>query len=205
MTPDDVDWDHLFGELGVRWFHTGGILTALSNSTFRTAKIAMETARRHGTAVSYDANYRPSLWRSAGGSEAHRRMTDQLLPYIDVLFGTEPDTDVDTSTPSIVARTERIVRSASVHDWSGTAWSTATGMVAGTRHTELQVFDRIGSGDAFAAGVIHGLLTERPLAHALELGIAHGALVMTTPGDTSSMSIAEVEHLASAGADDIAR
>ena len=207
MTPDDVDWEHLFGTLGVRWFHTGGIFAGLSPSTFRTAQVAIETARRHGTAVSYDVNYRPSLWRAAGGQEAHRRLTTDLVDQVDVLFGVdiasfdqEVEHFVDASSAlAIVATTRRTVTSASLHDWTGTAWSAASGRLDGTVHRQLHVLDRVGSGDAFAAGVVHGVLTSRTLAESLNLGIAHGALVMTTPGDTSSVDVHDVDALALGG------
>jgi 2-dehydro-3-deoxygluconokinase len=204
LSPDDVDWEHLFGDLGVRWFHTGGIFAGLSPSTFRTAQVAIETARRHRTVVSYDVNYRPSLWSASGGPEAHRRLTTELIDGVDVLFGIDAgsfDDEVErlgaaSSALSVVATTQRTVKSASVQDWTGTAWSRQDGRLEGAIHRELDVLDRVGSGDAFAAGVIHGLLTGRTLADSLDLGIAHGALVMTTPGDTSSADAHDVEHLA---------
>jgi 2-dehydro-3-deoxygluconokinase len=207
MTPDDVDWEHLFGDLGVRWFHTGGIFAGLSPSTFQTAQVAIEAARRHGTVVSYDVNYRPSLWRAAGGLEAHRRLTTQLVGDVDVLFGVEPeafDDEVEhfraaSAALSVVATTRRTVDSASVQDWTGTAWSSEGGRLEGAVHHRLQVLDRVGSGDAFAAGVVHGLLTGGTLADSLDLGIAHGALVMTTPGDTSSADAEDVRDLAAGG------
>jgi len=207
MSPDDVDWDHLFGDLGARWFHTGGIFAGLSPTTFHTAQVAIEAARRHGTVVSYDVNYRPSLWRAAGGPEAHRRLTTELVGHVDVLFGVEADSfddDVErfrtaSSALSVVSTTRRTVRSASVQDWTGIAWSSETGRLDGTMHERLQVLDRVGSGDAFAAGVIHGALTGQSLGESLELGIAHGALVMTTPGDTSSADATDVDDLALGG------
>jgi 2-dehydro-3-deoxygluconokinase len=204
MAPDDVDWDHLFGELGARWFHTGGIFAGLSPSTYSTVRVAIDAARRHGTIVSYDANYRASLWRASGGPEAHRQLTTELVDRVDVLFGVDATTFDDevehfsgtSSALSVVAAPRRTVRSASVHDWTGVAWSNETGRLDGTLHEQLQVLDRVGSGDAFATGVIHGALTETPLAESLELGIAHGALVMTTTGDTSSADAIEVRDLA---------
>ncbi len=207
LTPDDVDWEHLFGDLGARWFHTGGIFSGLSPSTFRTAQVAIETARRHGTIVSYDANYRPSLWRAAGGPDAHRQLTTDLVRGVDVLFGVDAehfDAEVErfvAASPalSVVATTRRNVISASVQDWTGTAWSRDGGRIDGAVHERIDVLDRVGSGDGFAAGIIHGLMTDEPLANALDLGIAHGALVMTTPGDTSSAGADEVRTLASGG------
>ena len=191
----------------MRWFHTGGIFAGLSASTFEVAREAMRSAHRHGTIVSYDVNYRPSLWRAAGGIEAHERMTDELLAEVDVLFGVSA-VDFDDSVArlasefagiSVVATTRRAVRSASVNDWGGVGWSRGTGTVLGTEYAGLEILDRVGGGDGFASGVIHGLLDGRPLAHALELGIAHGALVMTTPGDTSAVDRSDVERLASGG------
>ncbi len=203
LQPDDVDWDHLFGDLGVRWLHTGGIFAGLSESTFEVARTAMNAARRHGTCVSYDINYRPSLWRAKGGSDALGRMTDELLGDVDVLLGVEAD-DIDTTVDrlaselaelSVVATTRRVVHSASVHDWGAVAWSRTDGTIEGSAYPALQILDRVGGGDGFASGLIYGLLDGRPLRDALELGIAHGALVMTTPGDTSSVDLADVERL----------
>ena len=200
LAPDEVDWEHLFGELGVRWFHTGGIFAGLSESTLRTTRRAIEVARAHGTIVSYDVNYRPSLWRNAGGRAAHEQVTAELVDGIDVLLGIDAGTFEDTVTrldgPSIIATTMRAVHSASVHDWSGIAWSRSDGIVRGSTHDGLAILDRIGGGDGFASGLVHGLMTGRSAAESLELGIAHGALVMTTPGDTSSFDVADVERLA---------
>ena len=212
LEPHDVDWERLFGEMGARWLHTGGIFTGLSDSTLATARAAIEVARRHGTIVSYDVNYRPSLWRAAGGADAHRRLTDEIVSVVDVLFGVDPDTiddwtstvRPDTPGPTIVATTRRFVHSASVHDWGGVA-ATPDGVTEGSRLERLAVLDRVGSGDAFASGVIHALLDGRPISDALEYGIAHGALVMTTTGDTSSATLAEVEHLVTQGSAEIRR
>lgn len=207
LAPDDVDWEHLFGDLGVRWFHTGGIFAGLSPSTFRTAQVAIEVARRHGTIVSYDVNYRPSLWRATGGPDAHRRLTHELVDGVDVLFGVDAtsfDDEVErfasaSSALSVVATTRRSVISASVQDWTGIGWSREGGRVDGAEYEQLDVLDRVGSGDAFAAGVIHGMFTGRALTESLNLGIAHGALAMTTPGDTSSADAGEVRALATGG------
>ncbi len=204
---DDVDWDHLFGDLGVRWFHTGGIFAGLSESTFEVATVAMETARRHGCIVSYDINYRPSLWKAAGGAEAAQRLTSRLLRNVDVLLGVDSSAFAETTDRlaaehpnlSIVATTGRLVHSASVNDWWGVGWSRSGGTTYGTRHARLEILDRVGGGDGFASGLIYGLLDGRSLVDAVELGIAHGALVMTTPGDTSSVDLDDVERLASGG------
>ena len=206
LEPHEVDWDHLFGELGVRWLHTGGIFTGLSDSTLATARAAIASARRHGTVVSYDVNYRPSLWRASGGPDAHRRITGELVGDVDVLLGVESLEDAvarfgDTpAAPAVIATTRRRVHSASLHDWSGSAWSAAAGTIDGATYEQLAMLDRVGGGDGFAAGLVHGLLEGHELDVALALGIAHGALVMTTPGDTSSVDLGDVERLAS-GAD----
>lgn len=207
MEPEDVDWDRLFGEEGVRWFHTGGIFAGLSDTTFDTARHAIASARRHGTVVSYDVNYRPSLWRISGGPDAHRRLTGELVDGVDVLFGVETGRFAElveklsdeSRSLRIIAGTRRRVRSASVHDWSALGWSRTDGEISTDSFDGLQIFDRVGGGDGFASGVIHALLERRTLPDALRLGLAHGALVMTTPGDTSSADLAEVERLASGG------
>ncbi len=213
LRPDDVDWDHLFGALGVRWLHTGGIFAGLSGSTGDVALTAMASARRHGTIVSYDVNYRPSLWAQRGGSEAADLATGKLLDHVDVLFGVadasfeERCAQLSSDHPNlvVVAATHRVVHSASVNDWGATVWSSEEGTHRGRGHMGLQVLDRVGSGDGFAAGVIFGLLDGRPVAEALDLGIAHGALVMTTAGDTSSATLAEVERLAHGGESSVDR
>lgn len=213
LTTGDVDWDHLFGTLGVRWFHTGGIFAGLSESTRQVALAAVAAARRHGTVVSYDVNYRPSLWSASGGAAAAERLTEEMVGSVDVLFGTDParvDETVGAPSaenrgPRVVAAPRRVVHSASRNDWGGTCWSRSGGTIEGTLHRDLAVLDRVGGGDGFAAGVVFGLLEGADLADALELGIAHGALVMTTPGDTSSVDVAEVRRVAGGGDASIAR
>jgi 2-dehydro-3-deoxygluconokinase len=207
LMPDEVDWDHLFGDLGVRWFHTGGIFAGLSESTLEVTGGAMAAARRYGTIVSYDINYRPSLWASAGGPEAAERLTSELVDFVDVLFGVGTEGFEETvgrlgpahPSLSVIASPRRVVHSASVNDWGGTGWSRSSGITEGRRYPKLAVLDRVGGGDGFAAGVVYGLLGGGTLQDALELGIAHGALVMTTPGDTSSVDLADVRRLASGG------
>lgn len=213
LTTDDVDWNHLFGDLGVRWFHTGGIFAGLSESTLEVARAAMSAARHHGTIVSYDINYRPSLWRAAGGPDAAWRVTNSLLADVDVLFGVDGQSfpqrvaELTDDHPglSVIAASRREVHSASLNGWGGTLWERREGIIEGTHHEHLAILDRIGGGDGFAAGVIHGLLDGRSAAEALELGIAHGALVMTTPGDTSMVQLADVERLAAGGDASVAR
>ena len=224
LGPDDVDFDHVFGTLGVRWLHTGGIYAALSETSAATARAALEAAKRHGTLVSYDLNYRPSLWKAIGGQGRAQEVNRELARYVDVMIGNEEDftaalgfevEGVDehlTDLPiegfarmieraaseypnfQVVATTLRGVRSASVNDWSAIAWSPATGLLRAAERT-LEIFDRVGGGDSFASGFIYGLMELGDAALAVEYGAAHGALAMTTPGDTTMASLAEVEKV----------
>ncbi len=210
LRPDDVDWDHLFGDLGVRWFHTGGIFAGLSQSTLEVVQNALSAARRHGTVTSYDINYRPSLWDAAGGAAAANRVTDELVEQVDVLFGVPFDSVADSTTsstsgPQVVATTERHVLSASRHDWQGFVWSAGSGLTKSRKYEAVDVLDRVGSGDAFAAGVIYGLLAGLQLSEVVDLGAAHGALVMTTPGDTSMASLRDVRRLVAGGTPSVRR
>ncbi|GEC06087.1 2-dehydro-3-deoxygluconokinase [Streptomyces spinoverrucosus] len=225
LRKGDVDWDTVFSA-GVRWFHTGGIFAGLSDTTVGVADEAMAAARRHGVTVSYDPNYRPSLWAGRGGADAAREVDLRLARHADVvvgalgLAGTHPGqtrighdevpgalAEVAVLLPEakVLATTLRDVPSAGVNDWSSAAWSTETGFVTGPRMPGLQVLDRIGSGDAFAAGLIHGLLTDAGLERALAYGTAHGALTMTTPGDVSMATLAEVEALIAGGSAHVRR
>jgi 2-dehydro-3-deoxygluconokinase len=229
MTPQDVDWERLFGELGSRWFHTGGIFAALSESSARTVIEAVKTARRHGTVVSYDLNYRPSLWKDRGGLEKAQEVNREIAPYIDVMIGNEEDFtaclgfEVPGGDPglgrveaeafgamigevarvypnlAVIATTLRVVRSATSNDWGAIAWSRESGLVRATERPGLEILDRVGGGDSFASGLIGGLLDGEDLATAVEYGAAHGALAMTTPGDTSMATRAEVVKLARGG------
>ena len=226
LLPGDVDWEHLFGTLGVRWFHTGGIFAGLSETTPDVVDEAVDAALRHGTVVSYDLNYRPSLWHGIGGVERAQEVNRRLARHIDVMIGNEEDftaclglevegtdenlRDLDAAAfremieqaaqefPNfaVVATTLRTVLSATVNDWSAIAWSPATGFVEAAPRPGLEVLDRVGGGDSFASGLIFGLLESDDLQRAVELGAAHGALVMTTPGDTSAATLPEVEALA---------
>lgn len=226
LRPNDVDWDHLFGEIGCRWFHTGGIFAGLSETTAATALEAVRAARRHGTIVSYDINYRPSLWAWRGGINAAREVNREIAQHVDVIIGNEghftgclnfevtggvhdPTSPAGSDCGSMVrnatrqfpnfrvlASTRRAGNSASRNHWSAMAWSPDTGPLEATHRADLDILDRVGGGDGFASGLIHGLLTGQGLAQALELGAAHGALAMTTPGDTSMSSLQDVENLA---------
>jgi 2-dehydro-3-deoxygluconokinase len=229
LRAGDIDWEHVFGRLGARWFHTGGIFAGLSETTPDVLEEAMAAAKHHGTLVSYDLNYRPSLWKAIGGQARAQEVNRRLAPYVDVMIGNEedftaslgfevPDTDpelrslpvagfqqmigeVTKAYPNFaaVATTLRGVRSATVNDWGAIAWSEQTGFVSATDRPGLEIMDRVGGGDSFASGLIYGLLEKADLATAVEYGAAHGALAMTTPGDTSMATLAEVERLAGGG------
>jgi 2-dehydro-3-deoxygluconokinase len=231
LRPGDIDWEHLFGTLGVRWLHTGGIFAALSDTTPEVVQEALTVARKHGTLISYDLNYRPSLWRAIGGQARAQEVNKALAPLVDVMIGNEEDFtaclgfevpntsakledlevanfqamigEVTKAYPnfSVVATTLRSVRSATVNDWGAIAWSAKEGFVSATHRPGLEIFDRVGGGDSFASGLVYGLLSGFGLAEAVEYGAAHGALAMTTPGDTSMATLAEVKRLvAGAGA-----
>jgi 2-dehydro-3-deoxygluconokinase len=229
MKPGDVDWEHLFGELGVRWLHTGGIFAALSESTAETVLEAVTAAKKYGTVVSYDLNYRPSLWKSIGGQAKAQEVNREIAKSIDVMIGNEEDftaslgfevEGVDENLSAlevgtfaamiekaadaypnfaVIGTTMRTVHSASVNDWGAIAWSRETGVVQATHRERLEIMDRVGGGDSFASGLIFGLLDGQPLQTAVEYGAAHGALAMTTPGDTTMATKAEVLKLAGGG------
>jgi 2-dehydro-3-deoxygluconokinase len=208
--------------------HTGGIFAALSDSAAQVAETAMRAAKRHGTVVSYDLNFRPSLWEAYGGTAQAQRVNGRLVPYVDVVIGNEEDftqalgfelpapadpvdsldpdafrfmmAEVARSLPnlSVVATTLRGVRSAGVNDWGAVTWAEGEFHVAEQRPA-LEVYDRVGGGDSFAAGLVFALLEGFPLSRAVEYGAAHGALAMTTPGDTSMATVNEVERLVRGG------
>jgi 2-dehydro-3-deoxygluconokinase len=224
MKPGDVDWDELFGRHGARWFHTGGIFAALSETTPLVAKEAMAAARKHGTLVSYDLNYRASLWKSIGGQARAREVNRELAGYVDVMLGNEEDftaalgfqvEGLDENLSALdptnfqrmierasaefpnfraVATTLRHAKTASINDWA------AVLHVDGTLHRsraypDLEIWDRVGGGDSFASGLVYGFLAGREPQWAVECGAAHGALAMTTPGDTTMASLGEVERV----------
>jgi 2-dehydro-3-deoxygluconokinase len=224
LTPGDIDWDELFAAQGVRWFHTGGIFAALSETAARTAAAAMASAQRHGTVVSYDLNYRASLWQHRGRPERAQQVNRELAQHVDVMIGNEEDftaalgfdlDDIDANFTqlhtaafrqmisraledypqwSFVATTLRRVQSATINDWSAICWH-ANRFYEAERRTGLHVYDRVGGGDSFASGLIYALLAGNDPQTAVEYGAAHGALAMTTPGDTSMATLAEVEAL----------
>lgn len=225
MRPGDVDWDQLFGREGVRWLHTGGIFAGLSSQTPDVLEECMAAAKANGTVVSYDLNYRPSLWDGIGGQTQAQQINRRLAPYVDVMLGNEEDfsaclgfkvADVDPGLRqletgqfasmletvveafpnlAIVATTLRGVQTATVNDWAAIAWSAEDGFVEASQRPELEILDRVGGGDSFASGLVYGLLEKGDLTTAVEYGAAHGALAMTTPGDTSMATLVEVEAL----------
>jgi 2-dehydro-3-deoxygluconokinase len=218
MRTGQVDWDEIFKH--TRWFHTGGIFCALSESTPEVAREALEAARRHGVVVSYDLNYRPSLWKSVGGKKKAQEVNRMLAPLIDVMIGNEedfsaalgfevPDTDANLAHLevenfrkmiaqvtqvfpfSVVATTLRKATTATRNDWGAICYCDGAFHEAKWR-AGLEILDRVGGGDSFASGLIYGFLTGKPAQWAVECGAAHGALAMTTPGDTSMATLQEV-------------
>jgi len=224
LAPRTIDWDRLFDADGARWFHTGGIFAALSESTAAVAEEAMIAAKRHGVVVSYDLNYRESLWKGLGGKPRAQAVNRALARHVDVMLGNEEDftaalgfqvegvgehytkLDARAYQPMIdavmreypnlaaVATTLRVATSATVNDWGAVCYSDGRFAQARTR-PELAIYDRIGGGDSFASGLIYGFLTGRDAAWSVECGAAHGALAMTTPGDTTTATLAEVEKV----------
>ncbi len=234
MKPGDVDWDHLFGKLGARWFHTGGIFAALSETTALVAKEAMEAAHKHGTIVSYDLNYRPSLWQGIGGQSKAQEVNRDLARSVDVMIGNEEDfsaslgfhvegldesfSELDPANfrkmievarkayPNfaVVATTLRNAKTASINDWAAVC-ATSTDFCVSLVRENLEIYDRVGGGDSFASGLIYGFLQNKGAQWAVDCGAAHGALAMTTPGDTSMATLAEVERVMKGGGARVAR
>ena len=228
LKSGDIDWDHIFGKLGSQWFHTGGIFAALSETTPAVIEEAMNSARKHGTIISYDLNYRPSLWKSIGGLEKAREVNRRLAPYVDVMIGNEEDftaclgfevegmdenlTSLESDSykqmiinavktyPNfrVVATTLRTVKSATINSWGGICYYDGKFFEA-THRADLEILDRVGGGDSFASGLIYGFLKTGDPQEAVEYGAAHGALAMTTPGDTSMATLAEVEKVKGGG------
>jgi 2-dehydro-3-deoxygluconokinase len=228
LNVGDVDWDHIFGTLGARWFHTGGIFAALSETTGPVVIEAAQAAKKYGTLVSYDLNYRPSLWKGFGGQDKCREINRAIAPYVDVMIGNEEDftaclgfevegvddqlTELDVSGfqrminkavetyPNFqaTATTLRGVKSATVNDWGAMCWVGGAFYTA-THRPDMEILDRVGGGDSFASGFIYGLMELDNPQEAVEYGAAHGALAMTTPGDTTMASLAEVCKLAGGG------
>jgi 2-dehydro-3-deoxygluconokinase len=234
LRPGDVDWDLVFAEEGARWFHTGGIFAALSETTPAVAREAMEAARRHGTMVSYDLNYRPSLWKSIGGQKRAQEVNRQLAPLVDVLLGNEEDFSAalgfevegmdehlsgldpenfrkmieravkEFPNFTVVATTLRNAKTATLNDWGAVCYHEGTLYQAAAREN-LEILDRVGGGDSFASGLIYGFLAGKGAQWAVECGAAHGALAMTTPGDTTMASLDEVLRVMKGGGARVAR
>ena len=228
MKEGDIDWRKIFGEDGVVWFHTGGIFAALSDTTPEVVIEAVQMAKEHGTIVSYDLNYRPSLWKSIGGQARAQEINREIAKYVDVMIGNEEDftaclgfevKGVDENISAIeidafksmintavkdfpnfkvTATTLRAVRSATVNDWSAILWADGNFYESANR-PDMEIFDRVGGGDSFASGLIYGFITTGDPQKAVEYGAAHGALAMTTPGDTSMATKEEVERLMAGG------
>ncbi len=228
LKPGDFDWDHIFGKLGVRWLHTGGIFAALSDTTPKLVIEAVQKAKQHGTIVSYDLNYRPSLWKSIGGQKRAQEVNREIARYVDVMIGNEEDftaclgfevegvdenlSHIDVTAfkrmiekavavfPNfkVTATTLRAVRSATRNDWGAICWAGGKFYEA-TNRPGLEILDRVGGGDSFASGLIYGFMAFGDAQVAVEYGAAHGALAMTTPGDTSMAALSEVEKLVKGG------
>jgi len=228
MKPGDVDWNALFGNAGARWFHTGGIFAALSETAAELTVEACRAAKAHGTIVSYDLNYRPSLWKAIGGQKKAQEVNREIAKHVDVMIGNEEDftaclgfevEGVDENISGIqvenfkamiekavkefpnfqaTATTLREVHTATVNDWGAICWHGGDFHQAAQRD-RLEILDRVGGGDSFASGLIYGFLTHNDPAQAVNYGAAHGALAMTTPGDTTMATLAEVEKIVSGG------
>lgn len=228
LKKGDVDWEHIFGNLGVRWFHTGGIFAALSETTGEVVIEAATAAKKHGTMVSYDLNYRPSLWKGFGGIDKCREVNREIARHVDVMIGNEEDftaclgfavdgadtnlTDLDVDSfkrmiakavvefPNFqaTATTLRGVKTATLNDWGAMCWVDGQFYIS-VQRPDLEIMDRVGGGDSFASGFIYGLMTFDDPQLAVEYGAAHGALAMTTPGDTTMASLDEVKKLVAGG------
>ena len=228
LKPGDIDWEKILGSEGARWFHTAGIFCALSETTPQVAREAMLAAKRHGVIVSYDLNYRDSLWKGIGGPARAREVNRELAPLIDVVLGNEEDftaalgfevegldaqhSKLDVANfqrmieqaiqefPNfkVVATTLRNAKTATINDWGAVCFCGGQLYQAPTREN-LEIFDRVGGGDSFASGLIYGLLADKGLQWAVECGAAHGALAMTTPGDTTMATLSEVEKVMKGG------
>jgi 2-dehydro-3-deoxygluconokinase len=228
MKPGQIDWDNIFGKLGVRWLHTGGIFAALSDTTPALVEEAVQAAKKHGVIVSYDLNYRPSLWKAIGGKARAQEVNRRIARYVDVMIGNEEDftaclglqveglddkishIEIDAFKGMIenavkefpnfkvAATTLRTVKSATRNDWSAICWHDGK-FHESNAYPDLEILDRVGGGDSFASGLVYGFLKHNDAAQAVQYGAAHGALAMTTPGDTSMASLDEVEKVIGGG------
>jgi 2-dehydro-3-deoxygluconokinase len=228
MKKGDIDWERIFGKEGVRWLHTGGIYAGLSETTRDVIMEAMQAARRYGTIISYDLNFRPSLWQDIGGTSKAIEVNREIARYVDVMLGNEEDftaalgfavEGVDEQLSEldpvkfikmiesaireypnfkVVATTLRGAKTATLNDWSAIAYADRK-FVQARAYENLEIWDRVGGGDSFASGYIYGFLAGKSLEDAVNYGAAHGALAMTTPGDTTMATMAEVEKVMKGG------
>jgi 2-dehydro-3-deoxygluconokinase len=225
LKPGEVAWEQIFSREGARWFHTGGIFCALSETTPLVAREAMQAAQKAGTGISYDLNYRPSLWQSIGGKAKAQEVNRSLASFVDVLIGNEEDFSVALGfavpgvdenlskldaagfrtmmdavrgkfpNVSLIAVTLRTAHTASRNDWGAIACDAEGKFFEAATRKDLEIFDRVGGGDSFASGLLYGLLSGQDVPWSLECGAAHGALAMTTPGDTSMATFQDVANL----------
>jgi 2-dehydro-3-deoxygluconokinase len=227
LKPGDFDWDDIFGKQGVRWFHTGGIFAALSESTAQITIEAVKAANKYGTIVSYDLNYRPSLWKTIGGLKKAQEVNREIAKYVDVMIGNEEDFTaslgfavkgaedlkhietgafkamIETAVKDfpnfkVAATTLRHVHTATVNDWSAILWHDGK-FHESRQYPRLEILDRVGGGDSFASGLQFGFLSKNDAQLAVDYGAAHGAFASTTPGDTSMATQKEVEKLMKGG------
>jgi 2-dehydro-3-deoxygluconokinase len=231
LKPGDFDWNEIFAG-GVRWFHSGGIYAALSETTGELIIEGMKAAKAAAAVTSFDLNFRAKLWNIWGGEQKATEVIDRIVRHVDVLVGNEEDMQKGLGIPGpevaakskldpslflsiihkvvakyphvkIVATTLREVHSTNHHSWSAVAWINGKTYLAPT--CELDVLDRVGGGDAFAAGFFYGLLTGESPEEAVKLGWAHGALITTYPGDTTMATLEEVKAFAQGGSARIQR
>jgi len=230
LKKGDIDWEKIFGKDGIRWFHTGGIFAALSETTPDVVIEAVTAAKKYGTIVSYDLNYRASLWKDIGGPERAKQVNRTIAPYVDVMIGNEEDftaalgfkvegldpecSKIDPANfkkmiaeavkvfPNfrVVATTLRNAKTATVNDWGAIIYDAAEKAFYDAKaRPNLEIYDRVGGGDSFASGLIYGLMEAKTAQEAVNYGAAHGALAMTTPGDTTTASLKEVEKVMAGG------
>ena len=234
IKPGDFDWDQIFGRERARWFHTGGIFAALSATTPLVARESIQAARRHGVVVSYDLNYRESLWKAIGGKQRAQEVNGDLAPHVDVMLGNEEDftaalgfavegldENLSKLDPEnfrrmmervverypnlkVIATTLRNAKTATINDWGAVCYCGGK-LYCATNRENLEIYDRVGGGDSFASGLIYGFLMGRDPQWAVECGAAHGALAMTTPGDTTMATLAEVEKVMKGASARVAR
>jgi 2-dehydro-3-deoxygluconokinase len=224
LKKGDIDWERIFGKDGSCWLHTGGIFAALSQTTPDVILEAVAAAKQHGTIVSYDLNYRKSLWQDVGGQKKAMQVNRAIAPYVDVMLGNEEDftaalgfevkgldkgySKLDPANfkkmiaavvkefPNLkaVATTLRNAKTASINDWGAIMYAGGEFYEA-TLRPDLEIYDRVGGGDSFASGLIYALMEGKTPEEAVNYGAAHGALAMTTPGDTTTASLSEVQKV----------